>query len=60
MRKRFITLEDLFTIKCKKCGSEDVDLMVEECGECGNTINAECNNCGIKYKYHDFKEVEVI
>jgi ribosomal protein L37E len=59
MPKRFQQLEDLFTITCKKCGSTDVDLSINECQECGNNIEARCRNCKQEYKYHDFKEIEV-
>ena len=56
---RYTNLEDYFTITCRKCGSTDVWLHSEECGECGTYINAECNKCGAKYDYHDFKQVKI-
>lgn len=52
--KRPLNMKDLFELKCKKCSSTDVDLHAWECGECGGVIDAECNSCGSKYKYHDF------
>ncbi len=55
MTTRFEHLEDKFEIKCKACGSTDVDLTVNFCEECGYTIDAKCNSCGSKYNYHDFK-----
>ena len=59
MPKRFQALEDLFIVTCKKCYSTKVDLTIDTCGECGDTIHALCRNCGQEYKYHDFKEIEV-
>ena len=59
MYKRFMNLKDFCIITCKKCGSEDVDLTAEDCPECGFIIKSECNNCGQKYDYHDFKQIEV-
>jgi len=56
---RFLNLKDLFTITCNKCGSTDVDIHAEECHECGVCISGECNNCGNKYDYHDFKQIKV-
>jgi len=55
---RFLTLKDIFEIKCKICGSTDVDLMASECEECGITIDGYCNKCHSKYSYHDFKQIE--
>jgi len=52
----FIMFSDLFEVTCKKCKSDDVWIYVDECLECGNTINGECNSCGSKFDYHDFKE----
>lgn len=57
--KRFLRLEDLFTITCNKCGSKDVDIHAEECHECGTTLSAECNKCNSKYDYHDFKQIKI-
>ena len=54
---RFIKLEDLFEVKCKKCGSNDVSLCAEECPECGTYITAVCSKCDQKFDYHDFKKV---
>jgi hypothetical protein len=59
MATRFLYLRDLFEIKCKKCGSINVEIYSEECHECGNLITAECNKCKSKYDYHDFKQVNV-
>ncbi|GAI74706.1 unnamed protein product [marine sediment metagenome] len=59
MYKRFKNLKDLFTIACKKCSSEDVDLTADTCPECGITIKAECNKCGQCYDYHKFEKIEV-
>ena len=59
MAKRFLRLTDLFEIKCKKCGSTDVDLSADTCEECGHTIDAYCNKCKSQYKYHDFKKIPV-
>jgi len=55
---RFARIPDYFEVRCKKCGSTDVSFSVEECGECGDSINAECNVCLNKYSYHDFIEIE--
>ncbi len=55
---RYLRLTDLFEIKCKKCNSSDIDLTGDYCEECGNTITANCNTCGNKYNYHDFKYIE--
>ena len=54
---RFVTLRDLFEIKCKKCGSNNVSLWAEECPECGTHITAVCHKCDQKFDYHDFKKV---
>jgi len=59
MADRFVGLTDLFEVRCKMCGSTDVDLMVDSCKECGNTIEACCNKCKAVYKYHDFKKIKV-
>lgn len=56
---RFLRLEDLFTVTCNRCGSTDVDLWAEECGECGTNITATCNKCNLKYNYHNFKQIKV-
>lgn len=56
---RCADVKDLFTITCKRCKSKDVDLSITDCPECGITINAECNSCGQKYDYHNFKKIEV-
>lgn len=55
---RFLTLEDLFEVKCKKCNSNDVSLYASHCDECGDIISGECNNCHSKYDYHDFKRID--
>ena len=54
----FLRLTDLFEIKCRKCGSIDVTLSVDECEECGNTVSAYCSKCKSNYEYHDFKQIE--
>ena len=59
MTTTFVTLNDLFTVKCKHCGSEDVDLSIDVCDQCGNSVNAECNKCGRKFNGHDFKTRQV-
>jgi len=56
--KRFLKLTDLFTITCKKCNSNNIDLIPSSCDECGDIISAICNSCGSKYDYHDFKMIE--
>ena len=59
---RIQKLTDLFLIKCKKCGSENVGLIGNLCRRntnCGITIDAECWDCGSKYCYHDFKCLRV-
>ena len=50
---------DVFKVVCKKCGSKDVRMRAENCPECGTSILGECNGCGAKYDYHDFKKVKV-
>jgi DNA-directed RNA polymerase subunit RPC12/RpoP len=59
MTKRYLNLKDLFVIRCKSCGSTDIDLSVDACYECGNGINAECNKCGKEFLGHDFKKIEI-
>ena len=54
---RFVTLKDLFEVKCKKCGSNDVSLWAQDCPECGTCITAVCHKCDQKFDYHDFKKV---
>lgn len=56
--KRFLTLKDKFKIMCRQCNSEDVDLSVEDCVECGDTVLGVCNKCGSKYSYHAFESIE--
>ena len=56
---RSLHLTDLFEIKCKRCGSINVDISSSECDVCGSTIEIECNNCNLKYDYHDFKQIGV-
>lgn len=51
--KRYKTLTDCFTIICKECGG-NVDLTVDECDQCGPSINGECTNCGNEFDSHDF------
>lgn len=41
----FLTREDCFEIKCKNCGSTDVDTYTDECGICGTFLKLECNKC---------------
>lgn len=55
---RYIYLKDMFETKCKTCSSTDVDLSVNECSICGNSIIAECNSCGTKYEPHDFAKMK--
>lgn len=57
MSMRYLQLKDLFEIKCRKCGSNDIDINGEDCHECGVCINAECNNCNSKYDYHKFIQI---
>jgi len=57
---RFVNLTDLFEIKCKRCGSTDVDLSPNSCGECGDYIEANCNNCNLRYDYHSFLNINVV
>jgi len=54
--REFIKLTDLFEVKCKICGSIDVDLYTDNCNQCGDSISATCNNCKNRYCYHDFKQ----
>ena len=57
---RYECLKDYFEIKCKKCGSTDVDLLAEYCYKCDDVdIEGECNKCKSKYSYHDFDEIEI-
>jgi hypothetical protein len=57
--KRFVQFDDLFEVRCKKCGSNDVSFGVVDCERCGSEKEGECYKCGSKFKYHDFKEIEV-
>jgi predicted amidophosphoribosyltransferase len=59
MTTTFVTLKDLFTVTCIGCGSTDVDLSVDACDQCGNSVNAECNACGRKFDGHEFKKRQV-
>jgi hypothetical protein len=59
-KKRYLDCKDFFTIKCKKCGSEDIGLMANHCDECGDYIDVCCNQCGLEYNYHDFKQMSDI
>lgn len=56
MTSRYIDFSDCFEIRCKQCGSNDVDMEHNDCHECGITTKAVCNKCGNKYDYHDFKQ----
>lgn len=58
MGKRYLHFKDLFEVRCKKCGSINVDLEPDVCEECGIIIDAECNDCKSKFNYHDFIQVE--
>jgi hypothetical protein len=58
MAERYQRLTDLFTVTCRQCGSTDVDLSVDSCGQCGDTVEAECNGCGAVFRSHDFTRVE--
>ena len=58
MTTRYVNMEDKFEIKCKACGSTDVDLDAEDCHECGMIIGATCNACKAKYDYHKFEKEE--
>lgn len=55
--KRFLNLTDFFLIKCKRCGSENIEISVEECSECGDSVKGECNDCHLEYKYHNFAKL---
>jgi len=57
--KRYVNIYDKFLVRCKRCGSTNVSLMVNNCEECGDTVSASCNNCKNKFDYHDFEEMEV-
>ncbi len=59
-KKIFIELKDLFEVKCKKCGSIDVELTTEQFDEGDHTVMAKCGKCDNKYDYHDFKKVEEV
>ncbi len=59
MARRYEYLVDYFLITCKKCGSSNVDLGVDKCGECGNTVKGECNDCGSEFDPHAFKMREM-
>jgi len=52
----FVKFEDKFTVTCNNCGSTNVTLTSYECHECGNLIDAVCENCGSEYKYHNFEK----
>jgi len=56
--KRLKELNDTFIIICGDCKSKNVNLKVDICGECGAHVEAECLDCGLKYRHHDFKEIE--
>lgn len=60
MGGRFLRFEDLFetTTKCKKCGSINTGVSILECGTCGLEEEGKCNDCGSKFKYHEFKTEE--
>ncbi len=47
------TFDDLVEVKCKKCGSTNVDLMPNYCDLCGNYIDSYCNSCKASYKHPD-------
>ena len=50
--KAYVTFEDRFKVVCKKCGSEKVDISVDECKEKYNyQLSAYCNNCKTKFNY---------
>ena len=59
MPVRSVYLSDLFEIKCKRCNSTDVYITVDVCHECGNSINCECNRCGLRFDSYDFITTEV-
>lgn len=52
---RYVYIKDLFEVKCKRCGSTDVDLCTNHC----YNIEATCNNCNLKYDYHKFMQAQV-
>ena len=56
--KRFENIRDYIEIKCKKCGSSNVELSVNECVECGSIIECECNDCKAEYNYHDLMFID--
>lgn len=51
--KRPEELKDYFKVECRKCGSENVWLHVQECARCNDSfIEARCEDCGNNYEYH--------
>jgi len=54
----YVGFEDRFEVTCKNCGSKKVDLSVEKCETCGDSISGFCNDCKAEFKYHDFKPAE--
>lgn len=56
--ERFQNITDLFTITCKICGFNDVELTAERCECCCDSVVVECNSCGSRHDSHDFIIVE--
>ena len=54
----YLMFDDLFKIVCKKCGSDNVDWVINICNACGSSLDAECHDCKSRYSYHDFIFVE--
>ena len=54
---RFQKREELFEIRCRKCGSSDVDVYGWECPDCGVVLEFHCNDCDNYFNPHEFKRV---
>lgn len=57
-KKRYVTINDKFEIKCRKCGSTEVDIWADSCDCCGESVVMVCNKCRNEYDYHKFEMIE--